>query len=105
MKTIAFISVLLMTLGLAAEPATVVVFKHELRWTDETRFPNYFLDPLTQDEINQNIRNAFNERFGYDQIFIPETVVYKIYQGFGKQKAEMPSGAYGDIPEIGIFPL
>jgi len=103
MKTIAFISVLLMTLNLAAEPAAVVVFKHELRWTDETRFPNYFLDPLTHNKINQNIRKAFNDRFGYDEISIPEAVAYKIYQGFGKQKAEMPSGAYGEIPEIGIF--
>ena len=52
MKTICLIivAILLSTISFAQQ-AQVVVFKHELRWTDETRFPNYFLYQDIRDSI------------------------------------------------------
>ena len=39
-----------------AQNAQVVVFKHELRWTDEARFPNYFLYQDIRDSIYKDTK-------------------------------------------------
>jgi hypothetical protein len=101
MKTLFFVILLLIAHVCIAQPVKVVVFKHEMRWTDETRFPNYFADAAVREQIFENTAQAFTQRFGFTNIEFPDAVDYNIYQGFKKQKTDMPKQAKGD--EIGIF--
>ncbi|MDD5508339.1 MAG: hypothetical protein PHD25_08445 [Bacteroidales bacterium] len=83
--------------------ATVVLVKHELRWTDETRFPNYFLDPEVRDSIFDDTRVELMNYLNLNEVAFPEDIEYRIIDGFGKQKVEMPATDPGADPQIAIF--
>ena len=86
-----------------AQEAQVVVFKHELRWTDETKFPNYFLMPEIRDSVFNKTRLELMNYLKVPDVKFPAEVEYNIMNGFGKQKTEMPQNISGNAPEIGIF--
>ena len=104
MKTIFMLAMAcLVSFSATAQHASVVVFKHELRWTDETRFPNYFLIAAVRDSIFSETKSELENYLKVTDIAFPEKVAYKIFTGFGKQKVEMPSNSNGNEPSIGIF--
>jgi hypothetical protein len=104
MKKLYFLIIIccLSNISRAQEPE-VVVFKHELRWTDEARFPNYFLLPRIHDSVFYNTRNDLMNYLKVPDIKFPDNIYYNIISGFGKRKAELPKGASGGGPLIGIF--
>lgn len=104
MKTF-FLSIvaILLSINSFAQYAKVVVFKHELRWTDETRFPNYFLYQDIHDSIFKETRLELMNYLKVPEVQLPETVSYKIINGFGNQKVELPKAVSGNGFEIGVF--
>jgi hypothetical protein len=86
-----------------AQNAQVVVFKHELRWTDETRFPNYFLYQDIRDSIYKDTKLELMKYLKVSDMKLPEDVVYKIINGFGSQKVELPKTVSSNDFEIGLF--
>ena len=105
MKTRLFflICALLGSVPTFAQTAYVRVFRHDIRWTSETRFPNYFADETIQQQINDQIRQAVAERLSVNDVIVPDRVEYRQIDGFGKQKTDMPPMLPGAEPEIGIF--
>jgi hypothetical protein len=103
MKTLHLIGLLFLPLVCLSQTAHVVVFNHDLRWADETRFPNYFLIPELREAVQQDLSCAFIEKFDVSDVLFPEEIAYKIYEAFGKQKTDMPRGSHQGEPEIGIF--
>ncbi len=83
--------------------ARVLLVKHELRWTDETRFPNYFLYTDLRDSIFSDTRQELIKKLQATDVAFPEKVEYKIINGFANQKVEMPASTSPEGPEIGIF--
>lgn len=104
MKTICLIivAILLSTISFAQQ-AQVVVFKHELRWTDETRFPNYFLYQDIRDSIFKDTKLELMNYLKVSEVKLPEAVSYNIINGFGNQKIQLPKTVNKDDFEIGIF--
>jgi len=86
-----------------AQNAQVVVFKHELRWTDETRFPNYFLYQDIRDSIYKDTKLELIKYLKVSDVKLPEAVAYKIINGFGSQKVELPKTVSNNDFEIGLF--
>jgi len=86
-----------------AQVPQVIAFKHELRWTDEVKFPNYFLIPEVRDSVFYNTKHELMNYLKVSDIKFPDEVYYNIIPGFGKQKTDMPKGASGKDPVIGIF--
>jgi len=86
-----------------AQGPQVIVFKHELRWTDERKFPNYFLLPEVRDSIFYNTKREIMNYLTVSDVKFPNDVYYNIIPGFGKQKTEMPKGVKSNDPVIGIF--
>jgi len=104
MKTICLsIVTILLSIFSFAQEAKVIVFKHELRWTDETRFPNYFLYQDIRDSIFKDTKLELMNYLKVPEVQLPETVSYKIINGFGNQKVELPKTISGNDFEIGIF--
>jgi hypothetical protein len=104
MKAFIFItSALFLTLLSLAQQAKVVAFKHELRWTEESRFPYYFVMPEFRDSVFNDTRMELMKYLSVRDVTFPDKVEYKIINGFGKQKTEMPSGGSANDPAIGIF--
>jgi len=104
MKTLILISAALFLFQInIGQNARVVLVKHELRWTDETRFPHYFLDPDLSDSIFSDTRQELMKKLQAGDVSFPEKVEYKIINGFGNQKVEMPATISAEGPEIGIF--
>ena len=104
MKTICLIIVAILLSSISfAQQAQVVVFKHELRWTDETRFPNYFLYQDIRDSIFKDTKLELINYLKVPDVQLPEAVSYKIINGFGNQKVELPKAVSGNDFEIGIF--
>lgn len=97
------IAIILLSIGSFSQVAKVVVFKHELRWTDETRFPNYFLYQDIRDSIFKDTKLELMKNLGVSQVDFPEAVAYDIINGFGNQKIQMPKTASGNDFEIGLF--
>ena len=58
--------------------ARVLLVKHELRWTNETRFPNYFLYTDIRDSIFSDTRQELIKKLQADEVTFPEQVEYKI---------------------------
>lgn len=83
--------------------ARVILVRHDLRWASETRFPNYFLDHELRDSIFSDTRLELMKAFHVEDVVFPQKVKYKIINGFGNQKIEMPAGNSSLEPEIGIF--
>ncbi len=104
MKTLC-ISLLIFLLSIFsfAQEAKVVVFKHELRWTNETRFPNYFLYQDIRDSIFKDTKLELINYLKVPDVQLPEKVSYKIINGFGNQKVELPKTAPNNDFEIGLF--
>ena len=96
-------SLILISLSGYAQKAEVVAFRHDLRWVDETKFPNYFL----MDELRDSIFKATEQEIGMylklNEIKFPEEVSYKIINGFGNQKVNMPKANPANDYEIGIY--
>jgi hypothetical protein len=86
-----------------AQNAQVVVFKHELRWTDETRFPNYFLYQDIRDSIYKDTKLELMHYLKIPDVKLPEAIAYKIINGFGSQKIELPKTISSNDYEIGLF--
>jgi hypothetical protein len=104
MKTIYLsIAAILLSINSFAQDAKVVVFKHELRWTDETRFPNYFLYQDIRDSIFKDTKLELMNYLKVSEVQLPEAVAYTIINGFGNQKVQLPKKASGNDFEIGIF--
>ncbi len=87
----------------SGQNATVVLVKHELRWTDETRFPNYFLYPEVRGSIFSDTRAELMKHLNVNEVVFPEDIEYRIIDGFGKQKVEMPAAKTSPDPQIAIF--
>lgn len=104
MKTayLSIIAILLSSISFA-QHAQVVVFKHELRWTDETRFPNYFLYQDIRDSIFKDTKLELMNYLKVPEVKLPEAVAYTIINGFGSQKIQLPKTGSGDDFEIGLF--
>lgn len=104
MKTI-YLSIVAILLSIIsfAQDAKVIAFKHELRWTDETRFPNYFLYQDIRDSIFKDTKQELINYLKVSEVQLPEAVTYAIINGFGDQKVQMPKAASSNDFEIGIF--
>lgn len=87
----------------SAQIPQVVVFNHTLRWTDEVKFPNYFLQPEIRDSVFNNTKTELMRWFSVTDLKFPEDIIYSFIQGTGKQKTSMPEATSGNNPEIGIF--
>ena len=104
MKTfcLGILAILLSFVGYTQQ-AEVVDFRHDLRWVDEIKFPNYFL----YDDVRANIFNATKQEITnylrITEIKLPEDVSYKIINGFGNQKVKMPEANPKNDYEIGIY--
>ena len=83
--------------------ARVLLVKHELRWTDETRFPHYFLYTDIRDSIFNDIRQELMNKLQVGEVIFPEKVEYNIIYGNGRHKTEMPAETSAEGPEIAIF--
>jgi hypothetical protein len=104
MKTIYTLALILLVFsGSFAQQAEVVVFKHELRWTDETRFPNFLKVPRIRDSVFNETKQELMNYLEVNDVKMPEQINYKITSGFGKLKVEMPPNNNGNEPTIGIF--
>jgi hypothetical protein len=104
MKTTSITILLILISAISfAQNAQVVVFKHELRWTDETKFPNYFLYQDIRDSIFKDTKLELMKYLKVNEVVLPKDVSYKIFNGFGKQKVEMPKMVSNKDFEIGIF--
>lgn len=97
-----FFGILLTVFGYGQQ-AEIVVFRHDLRWVDETRFPNYFLNEDIKDSIFEATHQEITKYLNLTEIKIPENVSYKIINGFGNQKVEMPKAISENDFEVGIF--
>jgi hypothetical protein len=104
-KFIFIIAVFLYAVISHAQVPEVVVFRHELRWTDEVKFPDYFLLPDVLDSVYSNTRQQLMNYLEVTDIKFPDEVQYDIIPGFGKQKTDMPANRSGSEPEIGIFSI
>ncbi|MDO9256925.1 MAG: hypothetical protein Q7U54_15500 [Bacteroidales bacterium] len=93
----------LLTVVCKAQQAEVVVFKHELRWTDETKFPNYLKVPTIRDSVLSETRQQLMNYLEVYDVKLPEQIAYKITSGFGKLRVEMPPNSNGNASTIGIF--
>jgi hypothetical protein len=104
MKTISVLTLAcLLSVVSMAQQAEVVVFKHELRWTDETRFPNYLKVPSIRDSVFSETKQELMNYLEVNDVKLPGQIAYKITSGFGKLKVEMPPNSNGNAPTIGIF--
>lgn len=97
-----FLGILLSFVGYAQQ-AEIVVFRHDLRWVDETRFPNYFLSDGVQDSIFNATEREISNYLKLTEIKLPENVAYKIINGFGNQKVKMPQANSENDYEVGIY--
>ena len=104
MKTIclSIVAIFLSSINFA-QHARVIIFKHELRWTDETRFPNYFLYQNINDSIFKDTKQELMNYLKVSEVQLPEAVSYKIINGFGNQKVELPKTVSSNDFEIGLF--
>lgn len=98
-----FLVVFLLTLNGYAQQAEVVVFKHDLRWVDETKFPNYFQLQDVRDAVFKTAEQEIGNYLKLTAVNLPENVNYNIINGFGKQKITMPNTASASDYEVGIF--
>jgi len=104
MKKSSFIfSLFYLSVACIAQVPQVVTFRHELRWADETKFPNYFMLPEVRDSVFNSTKLELMNYLQASDIKFPGDVLYKIIPGFGKQKTEMPASVAGNDPAIGIF--
>jgi hypothetical protein len=104
MKTVLLFFVALLFCKLSnGQNARVLLVKHELRWTNETWFPDYFHDTELRDSIFSDTRLELIKALRVEDVAFPSEVEYKIINGFGKQKTEMPADTSGAGPEIAIF--
>jgi hypothetical protein len=104
MKTICLcVATVLLSIECVAQQPQLTVFKHELRWADETRFPNFFLVPEVREAIFDSTKLELMHYLKVPEITFPTEVEYKIINGFGKQKIELPKPVQGINTEIGIF--
>ncbi|MGB8491960.1 MAG: hypothetical protein WCE64_12960 [Bacteroidales bacterium] len=104
-KKIAFLLIRLFSLEVltSAQIPQVVVFNHTLRWTDEVKFPNYFLQPEIRDSVFNNTKAELMTWLSVTDIKFPDDIQYSFIPGFGKNKSIMPENTTGDNTEIGIF--
>lgn len=86
-----------------SQPAEIVVFRHDLRWVDETKFPNYFLSDAVQDSIFTITKQEITNYLKLTEIKLPQSVSYKIINGFGNQKIKMPKANPDNDYEVGIY--
>jgi hypothetical protein len=104
MKTWLLITVALFLFQVTnGQNARVLLVKHELRWTNETRFPNYFLYTDIRDSIFNDTRQELMKKLQVADVAFPENVEYNVINGFGNQKVEMPTTISSEGTEIGIF--
>jgi hypothetical protein len=103
MKRVLNIALLILSFISLAQNAQVVVFKHELRWTDESKFPNYFLYQNIRDSIFKDTKLELMNYLKLTELQLPEKVSYNIINGFGNQKIVLPKSSSGNDYEIGIF--
>lgn len=97
-----FFGILLSFVGFAQQ-AEIVDFRHDLRWLDEARFPNYFLQEEVRDTIFNVTKQEIANYLGLTEVKLPEDVSYKIFTWFGKQRAKMPKGNPENDYEVGIY--
>ncbi len=98
-----FTAVFLLLQSCLAQEAQVAVFRHELRWTDETRFPNYFVSAPVRDSVFNDTRIELMNYLKVPDVKLPKEVEYRIINGFGKQNVDMQGDIPGHPPVIGIF--
>ncbi len=99
---LSIIGILLSFVGYGQE-AELVVFRHDLRWVDETKFPNYFLDNNIRDSIFDITNREITKYLNLKEIKFLKNIDYKIINGFGNQKIKMPKSIPGNDYEVGIF--
>lgn len=85
------------------QTAEVLLVRRELRWTNETRFPNYFLYSDVRDSIFSDARQELLKKLQTSEVLFPEKIEYRIIAGTGNQRVEMPAATSAEGPEIGIF--
>lgn len=98
-----FIIVFLLSINSLAQQAEVVTFRHDLRWVDESKFPNYLLVNEVHDAIFKTVEQEVSNYLKLSTLKMPEEVSYKIINGFGKQKLTMPEANPANDYEVGIF--
>ena len=79
-----FTAAFLISVSCVAQQAKVVVFKHELRWTDENRFPNYFHVPAIRDSVFGETKLELMNYLKVSDVKLPQNVDYRVINGFGK---------------------
>jgi hypothetical protein len=80
--SITILVILIYTISFA-QNAQVVVFKHGLRWTDETKFPYYFLCQDIRDSIFKDTKLELMNYLKVNEVVLPKDVSYKIFNGVG----------------------
>lgn len=86
-----------------SQQASIVTFRHDLRWVDESKFPNYFLIEEVRDSIFKVTQQEIGNYLNLTKVKLPEEVSYTIINGFGKQKITMPKVKPENDYEVGIF--
>ena len=85
------------------QDASVVTFKHTIRWLEESNFPNYFLNPEVRDSINTQIKADLIHQFRFSNINFPEKIDYRNIKGFGKPKEDLAGPSSPNGYNVHIF--
>ena len=93
---------LLIPILVFTQEVDVVNLKHTVRWLNESTFPNYFLLSNVRESIFVNIKQDLTLKLGASDLTFPDKVEYKIINGFGKPKKELPGTAPSSGYEIDI---
>ena len=85
------------------QDASVVTFKHTIRWLEESNFPNYFLNPEVRDSINTQIKADLIHQFRFSNINFPDNIDYRNIKGFGKPKEDLAGPSSPNGYNVHIF--
>ena len=85
------------------QDASVITFKHTIRWLEESDFPNYFLNPEVRDSIKTQIKADLIHQFKFSNINFPDKIEYRNIKGFGKPKEDLAESSPSNGYNVHIF--
>ncbi|SDB23340.1 hypothetical protein SAMN03097699_0217 [Flavobacteriaceae bacterium MAR_2010_188] len=86
-----------------SQKAEIVAFRHDLRWVDETKFPNYFFYEEVRDSIFNVTKQEIASYLRLTEVKLPHDVSYKFIDGFGNQKTRLPKANPVNDYEVGLY--
>ena len=85
------------------QDASVITFKHTIRWVEESDFPNYFLNPEVRDSINTQMRADLIRQFRFSNVIFPDNIEFRNIKGFGKPKDDPTGSSVSNSYDVHIF--